>query len=495
MAEAPAQRKKLVQTLRASGRACGVPLVRDDAGHSKVCAFAEAIEASAGPRDAKVKARAAYAEYARLRAPLDEALLPEEGGQGAAGERGACRLRGKSFLLTQNWDFFGKAFPDGSPPAASPGALWTSWRVWTAGKKQELGVERSTSTVERSLHCDLEGRVHVHWKVDLKVALDKRNRAVLAFHGVLPDLRQTEGPPGTAAMGKKARGRSLLDASNRAHVYVWVPKEGSLFRGTNYTPFDDYRVMGKWIDDLWTDGKLSHRAYQDLALRVRVGYAGRKRDVEQVLADEREQWVGARIAVVSRKLQKLKAPSRSFPQVQQWEDSFLNLDFRWKVLLLWGDSASGKSTFAEGLFENPYIVTVEEATQLDLKGFNTEVHDGIVLDNVNSFGQLLQWRAVLQGRNAKSKGGQSATNMYAYTQYLFGVAIVATVDLDAPDAHLINSEHEAHSKWLGKNTVRVELPRGETFFDADRRPRRRVPNQFSLFAMTVKRRRAVPAAF
>ena len=149
MAEAPAQRKKLVQTLRASGRACGVPLVRDDVGHAKVCAFAEAIEASAGPRDAKVKARAACAAYARLRAPLGEALLPEERGQGAAGERGACRLRGKSFLLTYNWDFFGKAFPDGSPPAASPGALWTSWRVWTAGKKQELGVERITSTVER----------------------------------------------------------------------------------------------------------------------------------------------------------------------------------------------------------------------------------------------------------------------------------------------------------------------------------------------------------
>ena len=83
--------------------------------------------------------------------------------------------------------------------------------------------------------------------------------------------------------------------------------------------------------------------------------------------------------------------------------------------------------------------------------------------------------------------------MYAYTQYLFGVALVATVDLDAPGAHLINSEHEAHSTWLVKNTVRVELPRGETFFDAGRRSRRRVPNQFSRFALTVKRRRAVSA--
>ena len=80
----------------------------------------------------------------------------------------------------------------------------------------------------------------------------------------------------------------------------------------------------------------------------------------------------------------------------------------------------------------PY--NVEEAENLDLKSFDRDVHDGLVLDNVNSWGQLLLWRAVLQARNAKSKGGQSATNVYSYTQYLFGVPVVATVDLDAADA-------------------------------------------------------------
>ena len=39
--------------------------------------------------------------------------------------------------------------------------------------------------------------------------------------------------------------------------------------------------------------------------------------------------------------------------------------------------------------------------------------------------------------NTLSKGGQSATNIYAYAQYLYGVAIVATVDWDAPDYHLV----------------------------------------------------------
>ena len=132
---------------------------------------------------------------------------------------------------------------------------------------------------------------------------------------------------------------------------------------------------------------------------------------------------------------------------------------------------------------------MEEAVVLDLKGFDYLAHDGIVLDNVNTFAQLLQWRAILQGRNAKSKGGQSATNVFAYSQYLFGVPVVATLDLDAPDAHLIDPGHAEHSRWLVKNTVRVELPGGETFYDSSQLPVRKPPNRFSLFAETVKRRR------
>ena len=44
---------------------------------------------------------------------------------------------------------------------------------------------------------------------------------------------------------------------------------------------------------------------------------------------------------------------------------------------------------------------------------------------------------MLQARNTLSTGGQSATTTYMYAQYLYGVAIVATVDWDAPDYHLV----------------------------------------------------------
>ena len=231
----------------------------------------------------------------------------------------------------------------------------------------------------------------------------------------------------------------------------------------------------------------------ELSLKVKKGHTARKREFEGVRADEQGARVDERIAVVRKALAKLKAPLRSFPQVIAWEDTFLTLRDRWNILVLCADSQAGKSNFAEDLFENPFVLTVEAAQYLDLKGFDYEKHDGLVLDNVNSWGQLLSWRAILQGRNAKSKGGQSATNVYSYWQYLFGVPVVATVDLDAPDKHLVDPEHEERSKWLLKNCVIQRLEKGDVFYEKAKLPKVKLPNEFSLFAATLKRRRCTAA--
>ena len=467
-------RKRHVQTMRKFARLCGVGLERDDAKRDKVQAFAAAILASTGPEEAKRSAAEAFRQYEQT---FEECAASS-----------AFRLRGKSFFFTYNWDFLGTAFPDGHPAAACPGELWGLWCAWKAETKKRLKVMRSTSTLEESLHSPTPGRVHLHWKVDLADAIDETSTIAFAFHGARPDGRATKVDTSST---KKARGANYEEASNRAHFYTWAPKVGTLYRGTNWKPFQSYRVLGKWLDDLWTDGKLDHEHYRALALRVRVGFAARKRDLEQVLVEEREARVDQQLVQVDAELANLRAPFRSFPEVNAWEDSFLKLNFRWKLLVLVADSASGKSSFAESLFDAPYVLTVEGAEHLDLRGFDYDKNDGIVLDNVNSWSQLLRWRAVLQSRNAKSRGGQSATNLYSYVQYLYGVAVVATIDLDAPDAFLADARDQRRSNWLCRNCVVVRLPSGEAFFDTSALPSAAVENGFSRFAATVKRRRCM----
>ena len=419
----------------------------------------------------------------------DEAAAPAD--ETPAG-RDKFRMRGASFLLTYNWRFYEKRLPDGTPTPQTEDDLWRLWKRWKAGSKKALGVTQSSSTMEQSLKSLHKGRVHFHWKLNLKQAVDQTTTDSFAFHGIRPDVRATVVPAGLGQ--RKPRGASFLEASNRVHFYVVAAKIGTLRTDHNYKPWTNYRVAGKWLDDLWTDRKLDHSTYLDLALQVRLGFASRKRDLDMVLAREADSRIDQTIAEVDGELDKLKAPFRTFPEVTAWEDSFLLLDFRWKLLALVADSASGKSSFAESLFAKPYVLTVEDAEHLDLRDFDRDRHDGIVLDNVNSWQQLLSWRALLQARNAKTRGGQSATNVYAYTQYLFGVAIAVTVDLDAPDAHLTDRSNRKRSKWLCKNCVLVELPAGEAFYRKDKVPTRNIENKYSLFAQTVKRRRLAAAA-
>ena len=397
-------------------------------------------------------------------------------------------------------------FPSGAPKPADPQALWDMVHIWKKQMKRSLGVLRSTIKLERSEHSGDDFRVHLHWKIDLAEALDRRTAEVFDFNGVTPNVRPTWAP--TAQ--HKARGANAEVASNCGHFYCWAWKKGSVFRESNWKPWQQYAVLGKWVDDLWSREKITNGTYGNYSLRLRKGYAGRKRDLDAVMAEERARRAAEQVQEVNQALALLKKPYRLFRAVTDWEDSFLQVAFRWKVLVLVADTASGKSSFAESLFQNPYIITVEDAEHLDLRGFDYESHDGLILDNVNRWAQLRKWRAVLQARNSVSKGGQSATNIYAYAQYLYGVPICATIDLDTPDKHLVQMhvpEEEAkgkgkgkslvlnpnRSRWLLGNTVRVELVPGEKFWDTTGPPHPPPDNTFSLFAQNLRRRRRAEA--
>ena len=514
-----AERQRHVQTLRAIARDClvaGIP--QDNAGRPTIQRLLVAIRASSASTQQLAVADAAHRAYegtlvgAVLPQPAVSQMGPQAqtgagasfrlkgktsaslaGPQAQTGVGGTFRLRGKSFLFTYNYDFLGLPLPDGTPAPACASDLWTLWNTWKVGAEVTLGVVKSTSTLERSLDSPLAGRVHFHWMADLKKAVDHSSTSAFAFHGVAPDARATWSEAAKSFGRKKARGGNWDFARRRGHFYCWAPKTGTLETSTNFLPFKDYRVVGQWVEDLWVDGKLEHDVYDGLSARAKRGHASRKRDLDAVRTDESNARVDARIKAVAKALEQITAPSRKFSVVTAWEDSFLKLDHRWKILILCADSRAGKSNYAEGLFDAPFVITVEDADYLDLKGFDLEKNDGIVLDNVNSWGQLLKWRAVLQARNAKSKGGQSATNCHAYGQYLFSVPVVATVDLDAPDAYLVDPGSKWQSRWLLANTTVLRLPPGEKFYEESQVPRGVVPNEFSLFAQTVKRRRAQAA--
>ena len=228
-----------VRALRNHAKACSVPVAGPSAGKAKVDAMMEAIRGSSAAAGIKATAEVDYQLYLKTFEGADGKGEPKLRDAGA-GQKKSFRLRGRSFLFTWNWSFLERALPDGTPPAADTRALWRLWREWKKEKKATLGVKRSTSTMERSLDSEDKNRVHLHWKIDLEEAIDHARKDAFTFHGVYPDARPTVVLLGPG--GKAARGTSFAEASNRGHFYAWAPKRGTLFTGTNWHPFKDYKV-------------------------------------------------------------------------------------------------------------------------------------------------------------------------------------------------------------------------------------------------------------
>ena len=106
-------------------------------------------------------------------------------------------------------------------------------------------------------------------------------------------------------------------------------------------------------------------------------------------------------------------------------------------------------------------ITVEGDTSLDFSEFDVTTDAGVILVSVGDAAFLHQHREALQGRAKESRGGRSATMVYAYPFTLCRRAVVATMDLSARNFELFTNHH-----WLSDNPNATSLQLTESAFVA-----------------------------
>jgi hypothetical protein len=155
-----------------------------------------------------------------------------------------------------------------------------------------------------------------------------------------------------------------------------------------------------------------------------------------------------------------------FPNLPNFMAQFEWMDDRYKMYALQGPSRAAKTSFIKSLFANPFVLTVQNATTLNLSKLVYGVHDALVLDNINSFKIVLDHRALLQANTDEHLLGESATGCYAYYTFLWAMHVVLTLDSD------VNAQKEFKaSDWLRSNVLLDVLPSGATCFIEGVRPR------------------------
>ena len=288
--------------------------------------------------------------------------------------------------------------------------------------------------------------MHAHFYMHLRDSFHKKGRDALdvfMFEEISPHLEPN-----------RASGKTFKGAVRFGHFYVYVDKIGSVASWANFLPFEDYGEEGWWLDNLLKQSKLTRDVYLKWAARVGVGFQRRLGDVKAAERYDKERAAENAAAAEAAVLESALLPVKSFPEVERFVASFGRSGrwFRRPVLAIIGGTNSGKSMLAAsvlrrvgGMVGAPGFleVTVEDNPSLDFADFDLRHHSGVLLDGVADAMILKANRESLQGRPKVSKGGQSATNMYAYKYTLARRAVVATFDLSAKNLEEFVKDH-----WL-----------------------------------------------
>jgi hypothetical protein len=297
--------------------------------------------------------------------------------------------------------------------------------------------------------------------------LTKENRR--HFHAYLVYDRKINRPitdytiggfahPGDVQKNKAKGGNAALYAA-RGLFYVSVPKIGSvrsvLMNSETETLVRGEAVM-KWFTGLVQQGKLSAKSAYDLASTWRAFPKSFFDTMAFHKHNEEEEKVDEILEAARDRLKARRQPFRKIDVVEQWRQQYEHENERYNFLVIVGPSKSGKSCFAESLFQNPYNIR----GSMDWQNYSYLEHDAVIFHDVPTiFKDILKGgKEWVQAGPNKHPVHTSATMCYARRVSLFKKPVVIVCNKDDYDFHFEND-------WLKANSVVYKVKMGERLWE------------------------------
>jgi hypothetical protein len=317
--------------------------------------------------------------------------------------------------------------------------------------KSAGGIQFYTVTQEESRE---DGKTHVHIYVEFRRAIDAPS-TIFKYKDINPNVRACY--LGSALGNKMGRGRSGGRLYyDRGHFYVWADKIGTLrnadgsprvfsniaaawcrnpksrehatFKGAHHF----YRVEPRWIDDLWSEDKLDDAVCKYYRMRAKKGLAAFSRNFELQQEMEQQEFEAAYMKGPTERVHKRRRKFLKIPPVEQWLRFFDEEEDRYPMLILYGESFSGKSIFASELGKNvlevPIGVNVESVGPA-MREFRLGFHDLLLFDDVRDIYWIVKNQEKLQAHIDKRVSFcETKANQLAYMRRLWKTPHVITIN-------------------------------------------------------------------
>ena len=363
--------------------------------------------------------------------------------------RTAFRIRSRGVLLTYH--------------GVKDLAQWHRFVIHFETNARKLGIKYWCATLEKTQ----SGNLHIH--LMLQFATDReRETKTFYFEGLKPRADPND------LLGEGWGKRRVQDSYDRGFFYCWADKLGTLRDESdkpcvagNYEPVWEsaakcrYKVRGKWAESLWQARKLSHETYEEYLFKTRDGVLARKRTLDA--CRDREELDGERceMEAVVKRIKSNTSLYRPFPVVAeagQWLEHFKHDALRYPLLVVRGNSHTGKTEWIKSLFRNALelkIGTLEHFPS-KMRSFKRGVHDALILDDVRDLAFLVAHQEKLQGKyDALVEFASTPGGVCSFTKWLFKVPVAVTCNYSTKNlAYLTDND------FLGNvaNRVVVDFP-------------------------------------
>ena len=176
---------------------------------------------------------------------------------------------------------------------------------------------------------------------------------------------------------------------------------------------------------------------------------------ERIEREQMKTYLEDEVSSTMKHLENFMRPCRTIPEVDEWESTFNELQFRYNFLVLDGPSKMGKTLFCRSRsLDRPGSLLEIDCAGADTPDLTSFVHGKhqMILCDEGSAEMVLRYKKLFQASSSYTRLASSRTNCHAYDVWAHRVRFVITSNRWWRELMHMPTED---ASWLWQNSVYV----------------------------------------